>query len=578
MSALNRVRWIPRVPRRLAAIGSLFRLRLGLLLGAAGTLAVVGVAGIVAMAPSRAFAAPEVDLHDLDWYVHVDLIEPGQGRDLAYWQGVIDDALAKSNQLLEGRQGPVDQACCARLTASTPVTTFGSPGDGLDVIDTQTEQNLLAGLASGTGSRAFLVDSTTYCSGFSPGSIGCAVLPGCSGNPSDDPDLWMYVTVDAFDQGTLSSVIAHERGHNACLTHIASAPCELMGATVFTPGLGACLSTGECNNYRAARTVNGSGIECSCHDDSSGILSDGAFCAEAAGGVCSGGLCGEFGGDAAVRLLTAAAPGDFGGAPEDALAVSGLSGDWTNLGQISPSADDVRAMAYAHDSGVLFGVVPTVADDRIITMDATTGAVINAAAGILANGSDEIVSMAYDPGDSPAASDDRLIVLEVQGDFGRFLSIDPASPSSTTLLGGITIGPAANFSGMAYDSLQGRLFLASPFGPSGFFEVDLDACTTFSCPTAGLPWSVRAWQNASLGFSRETGKLYLLGTQSYGLTDTTFYAVIDPTTGVSDEALSLDRFTPSALAVVPEPGFVTGITASLLALTLTARRRRNTRA
>jgi len=547
-----------------------------------GRLAIAPVLGLLVWAalltPSASAAAPQVDLHDLDWYIHVDLIDVGAGRDLAYWQGVLDDSLAKSNQLLEGQQGPIDQPCCARLAASTPLTTFGSPGDGLDVIDSGEEQNILASIGAGTGSRAFLVDSATWCSGFSPGSIGCAIRPGCSGDGSDDPDLWMYVTLDSFDQGTLSSVIAHERGHNACLQHISAAPCDLMGATVFTPGLGACLNTGECSNYRAARTVSASGIECSCHDDSAGILADGAICSEAVDGVCSGGLCGEIGGDAGIKLLAAAAPGDFGGPPEDALRISGLSGDWANLGQISPNSDDVRAMAYAHDSGVLFGVVPTVGDDRIITMDAITGAVIDPAAGIIPNGSDEIVSMAYDPGDLGVATDDRLIALEVEGSFGRYLSIDPASPSSTTVLGGISIGPAANFSGMAYDSIQDRLFLASIYAPSGFFEVDLDACTTSNCPTTSLPWSVRAWQNASLSFSRETGKLYLLGTQTYGLTETTFYAVIDPTTGESEEALSLDRFTPSALAVVPEPGFVTGVTASLLALTLTARRRRNARA
>jgi uncharacterized protein YjiK len=257
--------------------------------------------------------------------------------------------------------------------------------------------------------------------------------------------------------------------------------------------------------------------------------------------------------------------------------LTALSGNWTNLGQISPTSDDIRAMAYAHDSGTLYGIVPTVFDDRVVTLDATTGAVIDFI-GTIANGEEEIISMAYDPGATAAPDDDRLIVLEVDGDFGQFRWIDPALPSTANLLGGLQIGPAVNFAGMAYDSIQDRLFLASRFSPSGFYEVNVAACTPSNCPTASLPsWDVRAWANASLSFSPETGMLYLVGNLTYepGSVTTTFYAVVDPTTGVSSDAVSLDRFTPAALAAVPETGFVTGITASLLALTLTARRRRD---
>jgi len=539
-----------------------------------GQIALAGIAALCLFAPS-ASAAPEVDLHDLVWHVHVDLINPGAGEDLAYWQAVIDTVVVSSNRLLEGQQGPIDQPCCTRLANSATLVTFGTPGDGLDVVDSAVDQNAIAALAS--GSSAFLVDSATYCSGPSIGAIGCAIRPGCTNNPNDDPNLWMFVTVDAFDDGTLASVIAHERGHNGCLTHVTGSPCRLMQGTVLTPGLAACLSATECSTYQNARTELSSGLDCSCHDDVSGLLADGAICSEVVGGVCSGGLCGEIAGDAGVHLLAAADPGDLFGPPEDAIRVSALSGDWTNLGQISPTSDDIRAMAYATDSGTLYGIVPTVFDDSVVTLDPSTGGVVSVV-GAIANGAEEIVSMAYDPGPTSASSDDRLLVLEVDGTSGQFRWIDPASPSTANLLGGLGLGPAATFSGMAYDSLQKRLFLASRFDPTGFYEVDLAACTPASCPTTALAgWDIRAWDNASLGFSAESGMLYLIGNLTYppaGVT-TTFYAVIDPTTGVSSDAISLDRFTPAALATVPEPGWVTGITAGLLALALTARRRRN---
>ncbi len=533
---------------------------------------------VLVFGASSASAVPEVDLHELTWSVHVDLIDPGAGEDLAYWQGVLDDLMVTSNRLLEGGQGPLDQPCCTRLANSIPLATFGTTGDGLDVIDTLAEQNAIAALAS--GSSAFLVDSLTYCGGAAPGAVGCALLPACTGNPNDDPSLWMLVTVDAFDDGTLASVIAHERGHNSCLPHMNGAPCQLMLGVILTPGSGACLNAAECANYQAGRTELASGNDCSCHDDFSGILVDGSQCNEVAGGVCSGGICGEYSGDASVHLLSAADPGDLGGPPEDAIRVSGLAGDWTNLGQISPTSDDVRAMAYARDSGILYAIVPTVGDDSVVTLDPSTGALI-AWIGTIANGAEEIVSMAYDPGDTSAPTDDRLIVLEVDGDFGQFRSIDPASPSVATLLGALNFGPAVHFAGMAYDSLQDRLFLASHFNPTGFFEVDLAACTLSHCPTSALDgWTARAWENASLSFSPDTGMLYLIGNLTYnpGAVTTTFYAVVDPTTGVSSDAVSLDVFTPAALAAVPEPALVSGIAAGLVALGLAGRRRRRTRA
>ena len=175
------------------------------------------------LSPSVAASAPAVDLHELNWYVHVDLIDVGSGEDLAYWQSVIDASVASGNGLLEGGQGPFDQPCCTRLGRSVSVTTFGTPTDGLDVVDSAEDQEAISN-AGGPGSNAFLVDSMTHCGVSAPAAVGCAIKPdSCSNN--DDPDLWMIVTVESLDSETLPMVIAHERGHNACLPHVAVAEC-----------------------------------------------------------------------------------------------------------------------------------------------------------------------------------------------------------------------------------------------------------------------------------------------------------------------------------------------------------------
>ena len=158
----------------------------------------------VLLAAPAAFAEPEVDLHDLTWFVHVDLIDVEEGEDLAYWTNVITEAVDRGNRLLEGRSGPSDNVCCTKLTNTVAVETFGTTGDGLDVIDSAADQTVLA-MTGLPGSRGFLVDSLTWCNGSSPTAIGCAARPSCTGNGNDDPNLWMYVTVESFEAGTLPS-------------------------------------------------------------------------------------------------------------------------------------------------------------------------------------------------------------------------------------------------------------------------------------------------------------------------------------------------------------------------------------
>ena len=522
--------------------------------------------------PALALAAPAVDLHNLNWYVHVDLIDVAAGEDLAYWEGVIDAAVTSANGLIEGGQGPFDQPCCARIDRTVSVSLFGSQGDGLDVINSEPDEVAISN-AGGSGSNAFLVDSLTWCGGSAPLAIGCALRPSlCNLNGSDDPNFWMIGTVESRDAGTLPVVVAHERGHNACLQHVSAAGCQIMQGSIATPGMGGCMTATECSNFKAGRTTTVSGLECTCYDNGGAFLPDGLVCEETpTPGICSGGLCGPYAGGAGVSLIAAADPGtSAGGPPEDALLISALKGEWTTLAQFNPAADDVRGMAYAFDSATLYGVVPTIADDSIVTIDPATGLIL-ATVGTITNGAEEIVSMAYDPGATNAPGDDRLLVLEVSGAVGEIRAIDPATPSVTTLLGSLALGPANLFSGLAYDSIQDRLFAGSPFADYGLWEFDLSSCPPSPCNVAQIPGVALTRIDASLAYSPISGMLYQVGKALDA--PRTFYDVIDPVAGVRVETIALDVFSPSALAAVPEPALTPAFAMGAMVLLIAARRR-----
>ncbi len=533
---------------------------------------------------SVVWGAQPVALHNMSFFVHTDLVMTDCGdppvtdcEDLVYWQNLLDEALVSANLLVEGGQGPVDTPCCSRIAQSAPLATFGAPGDGLDVIDSRLDQmDLGSGDHAGPGSNAFLVDSIDYCGGSAPGSVGCAQLPMCSGNGDDNPNLWMAITSDAYDRGILSVVIAHERGHNSCLEHTNIEACQIMRSSILEPGNAGCFlaSESECINFRDGRTTTSSGLECSCHAIAGGIEADGTLCSEFASGLCSGGLCGESAGDAGLRLIAAAHPGSANiPAPDDALTISALSGDWSTLDQISAASDDVFGLAYATDSGTLFGVVPTSGDDSIVTIDPDTGNLL-ATVGSIANGSAELISMAYHPGATSDPGDDRLIMLEVSGSTGTVVWIDPASPSVKNIYGNI-IWIAPVFRGLAYDSIQGKLFASTPFAPDGLYEIDLSSCPPAPCDSLQVVGVGVPIDDGSLAFSAISGKLYQFGTAHDGLR--TFYNVIDPMTGSASLTLSLDRLSPGGLAAIPEPGLAAGLLAGSLGLVLGVRWRQASR-
>ncbi len=181
----------------------------------------------IVCAPLAMAVAPTGNLHQITWLVHVDMIDAGAGEDLAYYSSLIAEGTGTATDFVMGDQGPFDTPCCSKFETIS-VSTFGTPGDGLDVPSSETDLDALDLIVGASGSYGFLVDSLGYCSGPTSTAIGCGLRPSCSGNPNDDPPLWMIVTMEAYDSDVFGKVIAHERGHNACLSHVSDDRCQVM--------------------------------------------------------------------------------------------------------------------------------------------------------------------------------------------------------------------------------------------------------------------------------------------------------------------------------------------------------------
>jgi hypothetical protein len=485
-------------------------------------------------------AAPTTNLHELKWLVHVDMIDVGAGRDLAFYEAIIDQAVADATILIEGDQGPADSPCCDAVTVLS-VDTFGLTGDGLEVVESAADQTALNTIVGLIGSTAFLVESIDYCGGPAENTIGCGELPGCTGDPNDDPGLKLIVTMDAHEvYDVLGETLAHERGHNSCLDHAAPGEqCLLMSPSAG----GGCLTASDCTAFDNGR--NNSGGTCACHDGSGDTEPDATSCIEGAvTGICSGGLCGEVGSDASVQLMAAGGPESAeGAATDDALLISGLSGGWENLGAIGAGTAPT-GLAYAPLRGVLYAVNPLAGDDELITLDPATGG-RTGTIGTLFN-RQNVTALAFDPGGTDAESDDRLLALYRVSTFDYLFEIDPDN-ASVTVLGRLSILVTNGFQGLAYDSLNDKLYTAG-FGSVGLYEIDIPCpglCTTTQVPGISVPRPA-----SSLAYSESTGRLYVSGSQAG---PRTLFDSIDATTFESFPTIGVDDYTPGGLAAIPVP-------------------------
>jgi hypothetical protein len=529
--------------------------------------------GLAAGLAAPAGASPAADRHQIKWFVHTDLV--GGGADLPFYQAMIEDALEDALIHLEGDQGPSDTVCCQKLdrkehAPGVVLQTFGTPGDGLDVVDGGDFDALHA--IGGSGSRAFLVDSILDCGGTA--AIGCADQALCDGIFDDDPDRILVVTLDARDMGVLGVTIAHERGHNACLGHLSENPCQLMQGVVS----GGCLSAAECAAYGTAR--QGVGGTCACH---AGITQgtpepDATACNDGPiSGLCSGGVCGVATGDAGAELVAWGGIGAPAGAvSEDPLRVSALPGGWSALGAASAT---IRGLAYDADGDVLYGIQDAPGDDRLVTLSRTDGSVQSSVA--LA-GHPDVIALAFDPGATPAPGDDRLLALSSDGSFEDLIQIAPGT-GQVALLGGLSIGAVGGFTGLAYDSRRGRLY-TSGFASVGLFEIDLDSCGHPSfCQTKAVSGLSVARSDSSLDYSPESDTLYLVGRSEFVLSGggshfVTRYDTIDAASLAQGTTIGIDSYTPGGLAALPafapEPDAGALLTGAALTAALARRRRR----
>ena len=518
--------------------------------------------------PATQAQSPVVSQHSLPWHVHEDLVT--EERPLSFWENLPTEASADATVILEGASGPADTPCCTRLGTIT-VETFSNvdPLRDLYQISDAAEWDDLHTLG-GTGPRAFLVDDISFCGGPSTG-IGCGETPSCSTFPGNaGGDRIMVVSLEAWEESDrLAATLAHEHGHNSCLTH----PDEEVDAdpdscnVMLSSSGGACLTADQCDRYIAA--ANGSSTAtCDCHTALATLAADAAACTtdEDTSGLCSGGICGETGSDASATLYASVGTAaDFGDSTDEWMSLSALTGHWTTSTPFGTGIEP-NGLAYAESRSLLYAVAPSGTNlNDLFSINPATGSVT--AVGTMTE-FEEMVALAFDPGASPSPDDNRLLALArrsgVSSSSGtiecrKLVAIDP-DDASTTYLGPINQACSASspgLTGLAYDSTRQKLYAAAFFS-SKLWEIDLECSTSCaatsiddcllrdSCPDDFYLGSAQP----GLAYSASNDRLYLIGMQSGPRTELDSF---DAETLLKTETLSIDGFSLGGLAAAPNP-------------------------
>lgn len=219
---------------------------------------------------------PATDTHEhkLDYANHVDHDDPMTDTRL-------DQLFAEANTLIGISNFAEDVACCNTLIRKGTAQTFGSPGDGLDVIDDLNEQIAvqLVNIA-----RVKVVRIINFCGAPGTNIIGCA---GVSGN---------FMALVRRTNLTSEAILwAHEYGHNVGLNHNADSRFIMHGTNT---GSNEALDAAECDKFhnpstftQADMSVTGPCVQPVCGN---GTCEFGETCGSCSADCISGGFtCGN---------------------------------------------------------------------------------------------------------------------------------------------------------------------------------------------------------------------------------------------------------------------------------------------
>ncbi len=226
---------------RAAARIARHRLRVGSIGGAPGIdREATSAAEFVGGATTGAAGAVDTQssAHDtgLDYANHVSHTNPMSDDRL-------DRLMRKASKRVGRTHFAGDVACCVEFHRKGTTRWFGSPGDGLDVIDNETE---LAAVLDDPVARVKVVRAINYCGGPGTNIIGCAWM-GRKG-----------AAVVRLPKGKQEHVLwIHEYGHNVGLDHNTTSGEYIMHGTIYS---NRAVTQAECNQYHAPAAASESKV------------------------------------------------------------------------------------------------------------------------------------------------------------------------------------------------------------------------------------------------------------------------------------------------------------------------------
>ena len=145
----------------------------------------------------------------------------------------LDDRLASVSLRMGKSDFASDVACCAGISRSGIANTFGSIGDGLDIIDSGSEVTTVLNHPSG---RIKVVRMINYCAGPGSNIIGCGWVGGNGA-----------AVVRFGDVGREGVLWGHEYGHNVGLHHNTISSSYIMYGSLGSNNYG--LTQSECDLF-----------------------------------------------------------------------------------------------------------------------------------------------------------------------------------------------------------------------------------------------------------------------------------------------------------------------------------------